>query len=383
MSDANAPATIPAPSPAGFYGLAGLEVTPELAAALADNGITEPTPVQAAAIPRIIEGAHVIAQAGTGTGKTLAYLLPVLQRLRREPKSRAAIYAPAPDLAMQILRVARLFAKDIKAGALVASQSLRGQREDVQQSTQLIVGTPGRILEQYARKKLKGVNIVVLDEPDPILATEQAPFLREVLLRPEPKIQLIMVTATLGPRAESLAAAVTKDQAVRIVIEQGPLVTQIAHRFINVSENAGKDVRLARFIQENHCDRAIVFVNEDRLVRHVFRFLQEQGLTPVSLSQDRPKQERHRAVAAFAESKARVLITNDAAARGLDIPDVRWVLHYDLPFTSEAYLHRAGRTGRAGKRGTSVVLRSEANRAALKRLTTELGIEFLPFETER
>ncbi|HWZ89518.1 MAG TPA: DEAD/DEAH box helicase [Polyangiaceae bacterium] len=356
---------------------AGLEVDERLATVFQADGITEPTAVQTAAFRPILAGEHVILQSGTGTGKTLAYLLPLLQRLRDANTGRVVVFAPATELALQTLRVADRY-KDpkIASGALVATASIRKQKAKVQQSTRLVVGTTGRILEQFADRKLKGVTTIVLDEPDPILATQGADYLREILSRPEPKVQLIFAAATLGASAKRLAEQFMGPAPVHTRVESDPLDTHISHHFLHARAESSKDIQLAHFIEEEKCERAIVFVNQPNLIRHLYRFLSERNLKPVSLSTDRSKLDRQNALRAFTRSEARVLITTDQAMTGIDVPDVPWVLHYELPSSALAYVHRAGRTGRAGKQGQSVLVVTREQRPMLERFGKELGIRF-------
>ena len=319
----------------------------------------------------------MIIQSGTGTGKTLAYLLPVLQRLRAPDSGRSLIFAPATELALQTLRVAERYKQpSINAGSLVSTTNTRTQKSKVQQSTRLIVGTPGRILEQFAERKLKGVTTIVLDEPDPILASKGAEYLREILSRPEPKVQLIFAAATLGANATRLAKEFMGDALVHTRVEADPLQSHITHQYLNVRSESTRDISLAHFLEEAKCKRAIVFVNQPNLLRHLFRFLGERNLKPVSLSTDRSKLDRQNALRAFSASEARVLLTTDQAMTGIDIPDVEWVLHYELPSSALAYVHRAGRTGRAGKSGTSVILTTREDRPAQTRIEKELGLRF-------
>lgn len=368
------------PAPATF---AGLEVAEPLARGLAIDGITTPTAVQTAAIPAILAGHHVVVQSATGTGKTLAYVLPLLQRLRQNPEQRLVIFAPATELAVQTLRTVERYAgADISATALVAGGNIRQQKSRISKTTRVIVGTPGRILEMYAERRIKGVTTVVLDEPEPILASKDAAFLLEVLSRP-PRVQLILAAATLGAQAKRLIAGPMAENLVWTQGTEVPLLAPIDNRFVTVRHVGAKDVRLARFIETNACERAIVFVHEAQTMRHLYRFLSEEGLTTVTLGQERSKLQCQQALGAFGRSEARVLVTTDKAAAGLDIPNVPWVLHYDLPTSTQAYVHRAGRTGRAGKAGTSVAIVSEDELPQLKRYARELGIDLQTFGREQ
>jgi superfamily II DNA/RNA helicase len=360
-----------------LFSATGLEVDQALLAAFEADGISAPTAVQQAAIAPILAGQHVIIQSGTGTGKTLAYLLPILQRLRAPDSGRSLIFAPATELALQTQRVAERYKHpSIQTGALVSTTNARKQKAKVTQSTRLIVGTPGRILDQFAERKLKGVTTIVLDEPDPILATQGADYLREILSRPEPKVQLIFAAATLGANAKRLADEFMGDARVHTQVASDPLQTNITHQYLNARSESTKDITLCHFIEEAKCKRAIVFVNQPNLIRHLFRFLGERNLKPVSLSTDRSKLDRQNALRAFGASEARVLITTDQAMTGIDIPDVEWVLHFELPSSGLAYVHRAGRTGRAGKSGHSVVLVTREDRPMQERIAKELGIRF-------
>ena len=211
----------------------------------------------------------------------------------------------------------------------MSTTNARKQKAKVTQSTRLIVGTPGRILDQFAERKLKGVTTIVLDEPDPILATQGADYLREILSRPEPKVQLIFAAATLGRERQAFGRRVHGRRA-------GPhpagreLRPAADEHHASILERAQREhartFELAHFIEEAKCKRAIVFVNQPNLIRHLFRFLGERRLKPVSLSTDRSKLDRQNALRAFGASEARVLITTDQAMTGIDIPDVEWVL---------------------------------------------------------
>ncbi len=360
-----------------FEEIGGLRLSEEITRGFLADGIIGPTDVQRAAIPAILAGRPVVIQSATGTGKTLAYLLPILQNLLDNPESRAVVLAPGTELAMQVVRTAQKYAgPGITTGALVATGSRKYQKSRVTQSTRLLVGTPGRILEQYAARKMKRVMTVVLDEPEPILAGKDADYLMEVLSRPDPEIQLILVGATLGPRAEALIRRLMGADPVRTRTQEAPLLTHIEHSLEIIGAGAAPDTCLAQYLKRHHCQRAIVFVNQTHLIQHLYHYLSKYDLNPVSLSPDHSKQQRRQAIATFSKARTGVLIATDSTARGLDLPALDWVLHYELPPSAEAYLHRAGRTGRAGRSGHSVVLVSASKRYRALRYAEELGIVF-------
>lgn len=364
--------------PPGFEAIEGLEVTPEMSAAFKKDAIVSPTAIQSAAIPPILSGQHVVIHSGTGTGKTLCYLLPILQLLRQIKGRRTVCLAPAAELAVQTLRVAERYkAPGLNTAGLISGGNQRQQQTRLQKSTQLIVGTPGRIMEMYAQRKLKGVTTMVLDEAEPILGGKDADYLAEILSRPDPKVQLIFAAATFGLRAERFIADHMGNEPARPAVKDNPLQSQIEHSSVRVAHESGRDQELARFIEKNKCKRVIVFVNQPNLLRHLYRYLSDQGLKPVTVSPERAKQQNRQALIDFEHSRARVLLTTDSAATGLDIVDVGWVVHYELPSSAEAYVHRAGRTGRAGRQGQSVVLLADTQRARLSKMADQLEIDFL------
>jgi len=233
------------------------------------------------------------------------------------------------------------------------------------------------------QKKLKGVTTLVLDEPDPILVGDVPRSLREILSRPEPKLQLIVVGATLGPKTENLLDDAVGDRLVRVSIdERPPLQTDIAHHYVRTPGDQ-REVELARFIERNDCQRVIVFVSEPRQAAHLFRYLSEHGLRTATLSDERNRHQRRAALDAFTAGKQRLLVVTDAAARGIDVPAVDWVLHYGLPTSAPAYVHRAGRTGRAGRSGTSVSFVTERELPILQRFAKELRIDCPAYPRQR
>lgn len=362
--------------PLGFDGLA---LTPDVAGALAAAGITAATPVQTAAIGPILAGRSTLLRASTGTGKTLAYLLPILERLRDPEAGRAVIVAPGVELALQTLRVAEAFRDPaVSVARAVATTNSRRERDQLQRSTRLVVGTPARIFELFREGRLKGTRILVLDEPEPILAAAGSEALDAWLARSEPRLQLVVATATLGPRALALVERHLGPEAARIEPTEAALPDTVRHLVVRVPPGVAPDLVLARFLQEHRCRRAIVFTSDPGRASHLFHALADHGHRPVTVTPERGKAERRAGLDAFRDGQARVLILSDATGRGLDVPGVAWVIHLDVPSDPQVYAQRAGRTGRAGAPGTSVVLAADADRARLRRIGEALGIGFEP-----
>jgi ATP-dependent RNA helicase DeaD len=355
----------------------GLKITKNIRKAMAADGIRGPTQVQIDAIGAVLAGKHVVMHTGTGTGKTLAYLLPLLQRLR-ESDGRVVVCAPGAELAMQTMRVVNAYKDDdLAAGAAIATSSHRRQRKRIQRSTRLIVGTPDRLSEMLRARKLKGVSAIVLDEIEPILASRGAEFLDELLSRSQAGVQLVVAAATLGKRSEAFIERFMAD-GIRIHHGDNPLQNTISHHIVPTPA-MGKEVVLVRFIKKNRCKQAIVFVSDPRHQHYLLHFFGEHEISAVTLSRERSKEQRKRGLEDFRQGKVQLLLSTDKTARGIDIPNVQWVLHYDLPRSAADYVHRAGRTGRAGQKGVSVVFADNVARGYLRHLSRQLKVEFTPF----
>ena len=362
-----------------FEALSEFVLTEQVGKALTEDGITAPNEAQTQAFAPILAGQHVVIDSATGTGKTLAYLLPLLQKLAQTSEGKVVALSPSTELAIQTFGIAaRYKSESVSTVGLVSGGNLRKQQSELQKSTRLVLGTPGRVLEAIRARKLKGVSTFVLDEPEPILTAKDADFLREVLSRP-PRPQLVLVGATFGARSAELIARFMGDSPVTIKTAERPLQTQIRHARLRVRNAGERDLSLERFLEKEKSRRALVYVNQPHLVRHLFRHLEDAGFAVVTLSPERTKEQCKQALRAFSEGAAEVLVTTDTAATGIDIESVPWVVHYELPQSTQAYVHRAGRTGRAGKTGSSLVLAFDEDRGLLKRFERDLDIEFEEF----
>jgi ATP-dependent RNA helicase DeaD len=359
----------------------GLTIDEALARSLEKEGITAPTAVQCSAIPPVLAGKDIVIQSGTGTGKTLAYLLPLLQRARLDPSFRIVVMAPSPELAMQILRTAETYkGAGLRSASLVGSGSIERQKDRLKQHPQIVVGTPGRVLEMIFARKLatKSIKALVLDEVDQILSEQNEAELREICSRPEFDSQIIVASATFGRRGDAFATDFMTTDRVRLQLETSPLRDNIRHRYVQFAAAAPQEGELARLIDRLDIAAALVFVHKSFYVARLFHALRDHGIACATLSAAGNKLQRQQAIEAFKKREARVLVATDAAARGIDIKDLDWVIHFELPNDKNAYLHRAGRTGRAGKTGNSVVMVTQAELPNLERMARELRIELTP-----
>ena len=342
---------------------AGLAVTPALATTLAEHDILTPTAIQLAGMAPILAGQDVILQAPTGTGKTLAYLLPLLQRAAAEPDFRALVVAPSPELAIQISQVATAFAAPgVGCVALVGGGSLARQLDRLKKHPQILVGTPGRVIELIFMRKVKAarLRVLVLDEVDAILAEDRAAALAEICSRPEVQPQFVCASATVGPLAQAFVARFMRPEHLAIVpvaaAASAPSLSPLIDHRLQTFDPTRKEVALVQMLRSQRIARALIFVNKVYNVAHLERFLSDQGVPAQGLSADRGKQARERALTALRCGSIRLLVATDAIARGLDIRQLDWVIHYEVARDAEVYLHRAGRVGRAGRPGTSVVM---------------------------
>lgn len=358
---------------------AAIGIQEDLAARLSEFGITEPSPVQEQTIPLLLEGRDVIAASQTGTGKTLAYLLPLLQSIQPEQKGlQKLVLAPTQELAMQILREAERYGahRGIRAQALIGGAAIKRQIDKLREHPQLVVGTPGRVRELIGMRKLKmhEVSTIVVDEADQMFQLSGgAGEVGRIISSALRSRQLVLLSATIGPETKSLAAKEMKDPA-EVGIAPGVMTSQgLEHHYV-VTEERNKIEMLRRVIRHYNPKRAIVFVNTTDDIAEVEGKLNYLGLTAAALYGDADKVTRSHVLSRFRDGKFKVLVASDVAARGLDIEDLTLVVSFDPAFDAEHYVHRAGRTGRMGKRGLSVSIVTEQQTFIMRKFARELNI---------
>ncbi len=356
-----------------------LQMPAPLVAALAKQQITDPTPIQVAALPVLLAGKDAYLHAETGTGKTLAYLLPLFCRVDLGlAATQVVIVAPTHELALQIHRLACDLAQDagmpLRSLLLIGGTSTERQIDKLKKKPHLVVGSPGRIGELVARGKLKTkeVRSVVIDEADLLLGAEH---LQSVLaiVRAFPKArQLVFASAT---REQDSVAAISALSPELVMLKAGaaPLSEHIEHLYLHCEERDKPD-ELRKLLHALDPERALVFVHRNDVAEKVAGKLAHHHIPAADLNAANDKQLRKQAMDGFRSGSLRVLIASDLAARGLDIKGVTLVVNLDVPTLSHAYLHRTGRTGRAGAKGLAVSLVTDSESRVIRRYQQELGI---------
>jgi len=328
-----------------------------LASSLEHMKYTAPTPIQQQAIPAVIKGKDLLASAQTGTGKTGAFIIPILAKLMLDPHAHAIIMAPTRELAAQILAVAHQMAHGhvaIKTALLIGGESMGRQRAQLSARPRMIVGTPGRMndhLRSNPRMYMQ-TTMLVLDEADRMLDMGFAPQIKEIIQTTNPKRQTLMFSATFPENIMKFAQQYLNDP-VRISIEpERTSAACIKHELLNTTEGARYN-DLARELG-NREGSVILFIKTKHGADRMAKRLSDDGHSVDVLHGGLNQRQRDRAIAGFRSKKTRVMVATDVAARGLDVPHIEHVINYDLPQVPEDYVHRIGRTGRNGKEGTAL-----------------------------
>ena len=354
-----------------------LGVPEHLIAALAQRGITAPTEIQAAFIPAACAGENLIGAAPTGTGKTLAYLLPLLTRI--DPAARTAqalVLAPTHELAMQIATVTRELAQAaglaIGVQALIGGANIKRQIEALKKKPAVIVGSAPRIAELHRLGKLKlaGVKLLVLDEFDRLLGKQQLDEVRGIIRLLPSERQALLLSATAGTAAVRMAESLFAPRLIRA--EETKAVYQNYYHIVSFRDKIKAVQKLTRRLPIR---RGLVFVGRSFDAAHALEKLRFEGIKAVALLGQERRDHRRAALDAIRAGRAELLISTDLAARGLDIEDVDYVIHLDLPEDVRTYRHRAGRTARAGKEGAVISLVDEREMDKLKALAARMEIE--------
>lgn len=358
-----------------------LGVSEALIEVLADKNIKAPTPIQQQAIPKILVGTDILGVAPTGTGKTLAYLLPILMQLDKERReAQAVVLAPTYELAMQITTEARDLSQKaglgIRVQGLIGGANIARQIDKLKEKPQIIVGSAGRILELARKGKLKltGVRFLVLDEFDRLLDDQNDMMTADVVkLLPQDR-QALMFSATDPKKERERASFLGHPQLIEI--EQSAEEIAACHHYFVTVPFREKIERVRKLTRSLPIERGLVFINRTFAAEQTLAKLRYEGIRAESLLGKDAKQSRQSAIAAIKGGRAQLLLSTDLAARGLDIPAVDYVINLDFPESAQVYQHRAGRTARAGHQGAVITLIDFKEAVKLEQLGKKLGIEF-------
>jgi len=359
---------------------------------LKEHGFEHPTHIQSQLIPVMMSGRDLLGQAKTGTGKTAAFALPILHAADKDTPVQALILAPTRELAAQIVSEINELssATPIRAIGVVGGESFGKQRQGLEGGAQIVVGTPGRIMDLHGRGTLSFANLrwVVLDEVDRMLDIGFRDDIRKILSKVQTDHQTVFVSATISEEIERLGRRFMKDDAEKIVtVSQSLTVSQVTQKYCPVHRDDKKRLLLHLLAHEEPA-LTVVFCRMKVTVRDVTRYLNQHKIEAFEIHGDLPQGKRNRIMQRLREGNLEVLVASDLAARGLDVAGISHIINYDLPEDPEVYVHRIGRTARAGREGTawSFVTPEEGQRLTeIEKLTSVLieKLEYSGFEPSK
>jgi ATP-dependent RNA helicase RhlE len=356
-------------------------ISPDIARSIRDRGHHQATPIQTGAIPAALNGRDLIATAETGSGKTAAYLIPLLDALHRKhaghPRAvRALVLVPTRELAAQVAREFATFARHtrLRAALIVGGDSMSRQLNDLRAGVQVLIACPGRLIDHLERgtAKLDRLEIVVLDEADRMLDMGFLPQLRRIMRMVPRERQTLMFSATMPLAVAQVAREFLKNPEHVSVGKKAAPPASIRQTIFPVTvENKGP--MLLEILKRDDIESTIVFTRTKSRADRVSKLLTRNGIRTAVIHGDRSQGQRNAALAGFRARNFRVLVATDIAARGLDIPHVSHVINFDLPDEAENYIHRIGRTARMGREGEALSLVTPEERITLRRLEGTLG----------
>ena len=397
LSDALGDANPPAADAGGEFSSIALDA--KLLRAVAEAGYTAMTPIQAKAIPIVLAGRDVMGAAQTGTGKTAAFTLPLLQKMLRHENAsvsparhpvRALVLAPTRELADQVAANVKTYAKytQLRSTVVFGGIDMKPQTAELKRGVEVLIATPGRLLDHIEAKNcvLNHVEYVVLDEADRMLDIGFLPDLQRILSYLPKQRQTLLFSATFSPEIRRLAQSYLQDPVTVEVARPNATASTVEQRFYAVDTD-DKRAAVRQLLRERDLAQAIVFVNSKLGCARLARSFERDGLRTNALHGDKSQDERLKALDAFKKGEVDVLVATDVAARGLDIADLPAVFNFDVPFNAEDYVHRIGRTGRAGASGLAVTLVSREDSRLVaeveKLLKKKIELEPLELDSDR
>jgi ATP-dependent RNA helicase RhlE len=373
-----------------------LPLDAKLQRAVGDSGYTSMTPIQAKAIPLVLDGRDIMGAAQTGTGKTAAFSLPLLQKMLKHENGsasparhpvRALVLAPTRELADQVANNIKTYAKhtQLRVACVFGGIDMAPQTAELKRGVEVLIATPGRLLDHIGVKncQLNQVEYVVLDEADRMLDIGFLPDLQRILSFLPQQRQTLLFSATFSPEIKKLAQSYLQDPLLVEVARPNATATNVEQHFYSVADE-DKRRAICQMVRTRSLSQALVFVNSKLGAARLARAFERDGLKTTALHGDKSQDERLKALDAFKRGDVELLVATDVAARGLDIADLPAVFNYDIPFNAEDYVHRIGRTGRAGASGLAVSLatRDDARLIGDIEKLIKRKIELEPFELE-
>lgn len=331
-----------------------LPINEQLKKNILEKGYTHLTPIQDGAIPHILAGKDLIGLANTGTGKTAAFSIPLLDKLTRTKGEKILIIAPTRELALQIQKEIRSFSRGLRIydAMCVGGANINYQIRDLRRNPQVVIGTPGRIKDLILRKELNTsqYNNVVLDEVDRMLDMGFIRDIQSIFEGLPDKRHSLFFSATMTKEIEKLIYTFSKDP-VQVCVRTDDTTNNVDQDIVRISNGMNKITVLVELLQKKEFKKVLIFGRTKYGVERLSKTLYKEGFKTASIHGNKPQSKRNQAIRLFQEDHINILVATDVASRGIDITDITHVINYDQPSTHEDYIHRIGRTGRANKKG--------------------------------
>jgi len=354
-----------------------LSLSAPLVRLLTEFGLTEPTEIQSKVIPLALAGRDIMASAETGSGKTAAFLLPIIEKLQKRGHTRALILAPTRELANQIDSNAKSYssAARLRTALIVGGESASAQIKALKSGVDIVIATPGRLNDLIERGvvPLKNIEILVLDEADRMLDMGFLPQVRRIIKHLPTRRQTMLLSATLSGAVEQLARELMKACERVVAAQPAATVATLQQKAFPVLSHAKLPLVLA--LLQQHADGTfLIFTQTRRGADRLSKVLTSNKFGVATLHSDRNQSQRNQALASFRSGRARVLVATDVAARGIDVDGITFVVNYEVPSTAEDYIHRVGRTARAGRNGSALTLVSPEEESMLASIERATGV---------
>ena len=354
-----------------------LGLAKEVLSAVKDAGYEHPTPIQAESIPLVIRGRDVMGLAQTGTGKTAAFTLPIVNQLIGGPRrTRALVLTPTRELCVQVEESVQKYARhsDLNVASVYGGVPIEPQQRKLRAGVDIVVATPGRLIDHMDRQNVvfDDLEVLVLDEADRMLDMGFAPQINRIVSEIPPYRQTLLFSATMPPEVEALARKYLRKPLVVQVGRRSGAANTVTHAVYPVPRDR-KSSLLAQLLREVNLDSVLVFTRTKHGADRVVRHLERENISSTAMHADKTQPQRTRALEDFKTGKVRVLVATDIAQRGLDISGITHVVNYDVPQQAEDYVHRIGRTGRAAKEGDAFTFMAPDEIAMVKSIERVIG----------